>query len=172
MGKITTRDKHALNELVLDCTLYSFSEKEALEYIKKRFGKRISDRTYRRYKKNIDNGDVTQQWLNHFTKIGFLLHHKKQIDIIEKIQQDNMTELFNEIEKQQQRNEDKILKLKHDIRENVKLLVELGLGTPIISRIKADVDKTNNKYNEIVRKYSQLVSKVRIKNPELLQQMY
>lgn len=35
----------------------------------------------------------------------------------------------------QNRNEDRILKLKQDIRDNVKLLSELGLSTPIISAI-------------------------------------
>jgi len=33
-----------------------------------------------------------------------------------------------------------ILKLKHDIRENIRLLTDLGLGTPIISAIKARID--------------------------------
>jgi hypothetical protein len=56
--------------------------------------------------------------------------------------------LFTETETKQQRDEDKILKLKHDIRENTKLLSELGVGTPIISHIKAEVDEAKNKYNE------------------------
>jgi len=35
------------------------------------------------------------------------------------------------------RNEDRILKLKADIRESVNLLSELGLGTPIVAQIRA-----------------------------------
>jgi hypothetical protein len=42
------------------------------------------------------------------------------------------------------RNEDRILKLKQDIGDNVKLLSERGLGTPIISAIKANLDKQEN----------------------------
>jgi hypothetical protein len=34
-----------------------------------------------------------------------------------------------------------ILRLKNDIRENAKLLSELGLGTPIISAIKAKMQQ-------------------------------
>ena len=33
------------------------------------------------------------------------------------------------------------MKLKQDIRDNVKLLSELGLGTPIISAIKAKLER-------------------------------
>ena len=37
------------------------------------------------------------------------------------------------------------MKLKQDIRDNVKLLSELGLGTPIISAIKAKLERQNKK---------------------------
>ena len=36
-----------------------------------------------------------------------------------------------------------IFRLKNDIRENAKLLSELGLGTPIISAIKAKIQEKN-----------------------------
>ena len=39
------------------------------------------------------------------------------------------------------RNEERISKLKQDIRDNVKLLSKLGLGTPIISAIKAELKR-------------------------------
>ncbi|MEP6576408.1 MAG: hypothetical protein ABJB85_08280 [Nitrososphaerota archaeon] len=39
------------------------------------------------------------------------------------------------------RDEFKISRLKNDIRENAKLLSELGLGTPIISAIKAKLEE-------------------------------
>jgi hypothetical protein len=54
---------------------------------------------------------------------------------LERIQDDSLRQLFIETIKQD-RDEDKILELKRDIRDNVKLLSELGLGTPIISAIK------------------------------------
>jgi hypothetical protein len=33
------RDNDALNQLIADCVLYNSDEKEALEYIERRFGK-------------------------------------------------------------------------------------------------------------------------------------
>lgn len=55
-----------------------------------------------------------------------------------------MRQFFAESIKQN-RNEDQILKIKQDIRDNVKLLSELGLGTPIISAIKAKLEENNVK---------------------------
>lgn len=88
--------------------------------------------------------ESTQVWLNYFTRIGFVKHHKEQIEYIERLQNNSMRQFFAESIKQN-RNEDKILKIKQDIRDNVKLLSELGLGTPIISAIKAKLEENNVK---------------------------
>jgi hypothetical protein len=164
LGKITKRDKESLKQLVLDCSIYKLDEKEALDYINSRIGKHISGRTYRRYKKNIDNGNVAEQWINDFTRIGFVLLHKEQMDIMEKIQNDSLKQLSIETQ-EKVRDEDKILKLKRSIRESARLLIELNLDTPIITRIKASVDSTNQKYN-------QLLKTVSMKHPELLKESF
>jgi hypothetical protein len=59
---------------------------------------------------------------------------------IQRLEEDSMRQFFVETIKGN-RNEDRILKLKQDIRDNVKLLSELGLGTPIISAIKAKLER-------------------------------
>ncbi len=40
------------------------------------------------------------------------------------------------------------MKLKQDIRDNVKLLSELGLGTPIISAIKSKLQQSEQERQE------------------------
>ena len=55
-----------------------------------------------------------------------------------------MHQLFIESSKHD-RNEVMILKLKQDIRENIKLLSELGLGTPIVSAIKSKLEQDSEK---------------------------
>jgi mevalonate kinase len=81
-------------------------------------------------------------WLNHFTRLGFIQHHKEQMETIQKIQDDSLRQFLIEINHNQDNmDEDKIMKLKQDIRDNVKLLSELGLGTPIISAIKAKMQQ-------------------------------
>lgn len=61
------------------------------------------------------------------------------MEVIESIQKDSLKQFFIECNKES-RNEDKTKSLKQDIRDNVKLLSELGLGPPIISAIKSKIE--------------------------------
>ena len=100
--------------------------------------KQVSLSSYKHRKAKVLSEDANQMWLKHFTRIGFVQHHKEQLETIQKIQDDSLRQFLIEINhNQDNRDEDKIMKLKQDIRDNVKLLSELGLGTPIISAIKA-----------------------------------
>lgn len=141
MADITETENKFLNSLVIDCIVYRLHINEALSYIESRFH-RISERSYKQRKANVLSDESTQVWLNHFTRIGFVQHHKEQIEHIQRLQNDSLRQLFVETSKQT-RNEDRILKIKQDIRDNVKLLSELGLGTPIISAIKAKIEEKN-----------------------------
>jgi len=77
-------------------------------------------------------------------------HHKEQIETIQKIQDDSLRQFLIEItHNQENRNEDKIMKLKQDIRDNVKLLSELGLGTPIISAIKSKLSQSERQQEDV-----------------------
>lgn len=141
MADITETEDKFLNSLVMDCVIYRLTKEEALAYIESRF-KKTSDRTYRKRKAHILSDESTQVWLNHFTRIGFVQHHKEQMEHIQRLEEDSMRQFFVETLRQGgNRNEDRILKLKQDIRDNVKLLSELGLGTPIISAIKAKLER-------------------------------
>jgi hypothetical protein len=134
---ITDTQNRFLNSLVQDSIIYNLSIAESLEYIKTRF-KEISEPCYKKRKAHALSEGSTNVWLNHFTRIGFVKTHKEQIEYIQRLQDDSLRQFFIEsIKNQDQRNEDKILKLKQDIRDNTKLLSELGLGTPIISAIKS-----------------------------------
>ncbi len=139
MAQITETENKFLNELIKDCITYRLSEQEALQYIRLRFHK-ISESSYKQRKAKVLCEESTQVWLNHFTRIGFVQHHKEQIEVIQKIQDDSLRQVFIETNRSN-RNENLILRLKNDIRENAKLLSELGLGTPIISAIKAKLQE-------------------------------
>lgn len=135
----TPTESRFLDELVSDCITYGLKEKEALKYVEVKFGQEIKSRSYEMRKSKLLSEGSMQIWLNHFTRIGFVQHHKEQIEHIQKLQDDSLKQFYLETINEQ-RNEDKILKLKQDIRDNVKLLSELGLGTPIISAIKAKIE--------------------------------
>ena len=156
MGKITARHRDSLNQLVLDCSLYNFNEKEALEYIKTRFGKTISGRTYRRYKSNLENGNISQQWLNNFTRVGYVITQHQVFEGARYLLESSMRRL-HEIEKfKSPRDENYILKLKQEIREELYIVSEFSLGNPIISNLKKQGDK-----------YYELVKNLRMRDPEL-----
>jgi hypothetical protein len=139
LADITETENKFLNSLVLDSIIYRLTISESLEYVKSRF-KKVSERAYKHRKATVLSDESTQVWLNHFTRIGFVQHHKEQMEHIQRLEEDSMRQFFVETIKGN-RNEDRILKLKQDIRDNVKLLSELGLGTPIISAIKAKLER-------------------------------
>ena len=82
--------------------------------------------------------DVSYQtWGIWFTKIGFVQHHKKLIEDLHKVQDDRLKQFFVETEKLTENQDAKLIsQLNYDIRENAKLLSELGLVTPIGTNIK------------------------------------
>ena len=71
--------------------------------------------------------------------------------MIENIQQDSLRQfLIESLRNQTTRDENRILKLKQDIRDNVKLMSELSLGTPIISAIRAKLEEKSK--NEMIQR--------------------
>ena len=137
MGSFKARENDILKALVADCVNYGFSEKEALSYIKARFGGReISADAYYKRKKLIDSGNYAKEWINYFSKIGFVIKHKQIIEVIENIQQDTLNDyLIGQTKPYEIRKKNEIRQLRVEIRENAKILQELYLGTPIIAQV-------------------------------------
>jgi len=141
MGSFTDKENKILLSLVSDCVNYGFTESEALAYIKARLGREISADAYYRRKKQVDSGNYAKEWLNYFTRVGFVVKHKQIIEIIEMLQKDSIRDYLIEQNKlHEKRNPELIMKYRYEIRENAKLLQELSLGTPIIAQIKAKID--------------------------------
>jgi len=155
VGKVTERDKDALNQLVLDCSIYNFGEKESLDYIKTRFGKAISGRTYRRYKSNIQNGNTTQEWLNYFSSTGFALTQQLLYEGARRLLESSMRRLYEEEKSRKPENENFILRLKQEIREELKVVSEFSLGTPIVLNIKKQRDDAIRKYRELQKNWNE-----------------
>lgn len=119
---------------------YRLTEPEALVYIRQRYGEEISLGSYKRRRILVNSDTSIQRWLNHWTRIGFVKHHKEIIDNAKLLLKDSNRQLIFE-ENRQVRNEFLIMKLKDDIRQSLILLSELGMGTPIIAEIKANLAK-------------------------------
>lgn len=85
--------------------------------------------------------DVSYQtWGIWFTKVGFVEHHKKLIEDLHKVQDDRLNQFFAETQKPSENQDAKLIsQLNSDIRENAKLLSDLGLVTPIGTNIKKKI---------------------------------
>jgi hypothetical protein len=120
------------------------TEKEAHKYIEVEYGRKISSKNYYTIKSKLEAQaeETSLLWLNEFTRIGFVTQHRRLIDNIERIYQDNLNRFFIESRKDPSiRNEDLLLKLNANIRENTTLLQNLGVGSPVIAGIKAKLQR-------------------------------
>ena len=147
---IKKSDNKLINELVKDCLLYRLTESEALDYIEKRYGKKIGLTSYKVRKAKLRSDVSTNIWLNHFTRIGFVQSHQGHIERINKLCDDSMHQLEKEISKPN-RNERMILQLKDSIMEATKLLVGLDMGSPIIAEIKTRLEQKENAQSPQIR---------------------
>jgi hypothetical protein len=141
LGSFTDKENKILVALVSDCVNYGFSESEALTYIKARLGREISADAYYRGKKQLDSGHYAKEWLNYFTRVGFVVKHKKIIEIIENLVKDILRDyLIEQSKPYAQKDMELIQKLRSEIMEACKILQDLSLGTPIITQIKAKIE--------------------------------
>jgi hypothetical protein len=122
-SKLEYRQK-LLAKLVSDCITYRLTEKEALQYIEKEYGKPISSKTYFNIKARVESDESNQAWFNQFTRIGFVQLHRKLLDNLMKIYEDNLNRFYivsREIRNGNTREEETMFKLNREIRENTKL---------------------------------------------------
>jgi len=130
-----------LEQLVQDCEAFRLNEKEAMEYIKKRFGKEVSIRHYYRIKKKISSEEYVQFWLNEQGRIGFAIEFKKRIDEMQVVHKTLLDILKKEMPKVETEQKQKgILKLFDMLLKTNERLLELSKGTPIIQSIKNRLD--------------------------------
>lgn len=139
-----TKDKSILlDKLISDCITFGLHATEGLEYIRREYtGSSISERTYFRRRKRLLSDKTRNSWFSHFTRIGFVQLHKKLIEGLEKSYEDTMHQLFIEQHKNP-RNESLIIKMKMTHMEQVDMLAEMSLGTPVIAAISAKLDKSD-----------------------------
>ena len=134
--------KHHLEQLVQDCETFRLREKEALEYIKQRFGKEISSRHYYRIKKKITSEEYLQEWFNEFARIGFVIEHKKRLDELEVIQKTLLELVKKELAKPEaDQKKNMLIQIFHVLLKINYRLEEVSLGTPVIQKIKKRIEE-------------------------------
>ncbi len=159
--KFTTLQRQQLKELVLDCCTYRLSEKEALSYIRSRLGGGvgIGPTHYYRLKKQVESDSEVQNWLSHFSRVGFVLAHKQRMDemdlcmrillqmLFEKrakmVKKQKKAELQGQDVDEEGEGDDvaTILAIMNQIARFNKRLSNLSAGSPIISQLSAMLEQ-------------------------------
>ena len=150
MGQVTKDKSILLDKLISDCITFRLELKEALEYIGREYTYGfISERTYFRRRKKLLSDKTRDSWFSYFCRIGFVQLHMKLMQDLERQYDDTMHQLFVEEKTKTHRDEGLILKLKKEHREIAMMLGELSAGIPVISGIKAKLDKYKNGQNAL-----------------------
>jgi hypothetical protein len=140
---IKTERSRAISRLVLDCEMYNLSHRQAVDYVHERLGdpdrKKVSVKTIQRYRKELRQGFLTTDWLNYYTKVGFVVEHAQLLEKAKDLQRIIDLMLSEELKKEFQ-DFRKIDRLFWHMREFMKLINDLKFGTPIIAQIKKSIE--------------------------------
>jgi hypothetical protein len=83
------------------------------------------------------SNDLSNQTWEILSKVGFVQHYKKLIEDLLRVHEDRLKQFFQEREKPDEHQDGKLISMiNFDIRENARLLFDLGLLTPTGTNIK------------------------------------
>ena len=152
--QFTKEQKHMLIQCIIDCDLFGLSDKEGMKYVEEKTGRAISLTSYQRYKRLALNDNAANAWIDHFARIGFVDHYRKRMNEMETLQKNIYRQLNLELNKKPEEQDKKyIIALSSEIRQNNIHLCHLGLGMPIISKMKEKIDGRKQKILSIANDY-------------------
>ena len=149
--QFTKEQKHMLIQCIIDCDLFGLSDKEGMKYVEEKTGRAISLTSYQRYKKIALNDNAANAWIDNFAKIGFVDHYRKRMNEMETLQKNIYRQLNLELSKKpEEQNKKYIISLSAEIRQNNIHLCQLGLGMPIIAKMKEKIEGRKQKILSLV----------------------
>jgi hypothetical protein len=152
--QFTKEQRHMLIQCIIDCNLFGLSDKEGMKYIEEKTGRSISLTSYQRYKKVSLNENASNAWMDHFARIGFVDHYRKRMNEMETLQRNIYRQLNLELCKKPEEQDKKyIIALSSEIRQNNIHLCHLGIGLPVISKMKEKIDGRKQKILSLANDY-------------------
>ncbi len=104
-------------------------------------GKSISQGQYYKLKRQIESDDEVQQWLSNFSRVGFVLAHKKRIDEMELLQKIAFEMLSDEQSKpDSERDKSLELQIMDAAARFNKRLTALAAGSPVLAQMRAAIE--------------------------------
>ncbi len=127
-------------------------DKEIREIASRRLGRNISEDTFRRIKKQAQKQNmIASEWVDIFCESQVIDYYWQRIKDIDLSQKYLIQRYLKEVEKIKDGKDDPnvLSKLATNIRENTKLLAELGLTPPIISRLQEMIPQNVTDMNKL-----------------------
>ena len=153
MPKLDEWEEKFLNATIIDCITFNLKWEQAKVYIKRRFGREISEPTYYDRKKKLESEETFRLWLNNQTRMGYMLNHKMVLDDMMRLREYTLKRFFIESNQPEEKlNNELILKLTNDLRDTDRLISEFNIGTPILSQIFADSENWKKKYEKLAER--------------------
>ena len=84
---MSTKNKQEILDAVTECNILRLKTDEALEFIQKQTKTKISERTYRRYKKELQ--DKVDNRLEHMISSEIVLENIQSVDLCKKVIQEH-----------------------------------------------------------------------------------
>ena len=153
--QFTKEQKHMLIQCIIDCDLFGLSDKEGMKYVEEKTGRSISLTSYQRYKKIALNDNAANAWIDHFARIGFVDHYRKRMNEMETLQKNIYRQLNLELSKKpEEQNKKYIVALSSEIRQNNIHLCQMGIGMPVISKMKEKIEGRKQKILSLANDYN------------------
>jgi hypothetical protein len=125
-----------------------------MKYVEEKTGRTISLTSYQRYKKLALNENISNARIDHFARIGFVDHYRKRMNEMETLQRNIYRQLNLELSKKPEEQDKKyIIALSSEIRQNNIHLCHLGIGMPVISKMKEKIDGRKQKILSLANDY-------------------
>src|SRR3990172_5218232 len=83
---MSTKNKQKILDVIVECNILRLKPHEAIEFIQKETGFKISERTYRRYKNEIVKG--IDERLEYLARTEVISEHLQGIDMYKKIERE------------------------------------------------------------------------------------
>jgi len=128
-----------LPRLIMDIDMMGLRGPKASDFIFDRTGQRLRPARIKKLVKELETGSLTQEWMSHYTRVGFAIEHIELKNSARRVLEDAFQTL-EELKKSNKSTYILQIRLREDIRQSIRLVNELALGTPVIARIKKQIE--------------------------------
>ncbi len=135
----TDTEKNVIAECIIEYTPLQLPQSRIIYIASKRLGRNIHISTFKRVQKSVQDANVDSQiWLDRFIQHDLVNLYRRRIEEAETTQKYLMQRFMIEVEKMEAGEKHDaylISRLSSNIRDNGKLLAELGTCPPVLSRV-------------------------------------